>query len=146
MTEPTRRTPEDPRAFSELASVLDASAVLALLLGEPGAGSVADAIAGGAAISTVTYAEVGTVLASNGWDRDLLALVAGQTLVEPFSVADALAAAALTTATAGFGLSLGDRACLALAQRLRAPVLTAERSWANLDVEVEVIVIRPAEP
>jgi ribonuclease VapC len=146
MTEQTRRAPEDPRAIPELAAVLDASAVLALLLGEPGADSVADAIAGGVAISTVTHAEVGTVLARNGWDRDGLALVAGQTLVEPFSLADALTAAALITATAGFGLSLGDRACLALAQRLRAPALTAERAWANLYVEVEIVVIGNAEP
>jgi PIN domain nuclease of toxin-antitoxin system len=146
MTEQTRRAPEDPRAFSELGSVLDASAVLALLLGEPGAETVADAIAGGAAISTVTHAEVGTVLARNGGDRDVLALVAGQTLVEPFSLADARTAAALITATAGFGLSLGDRACLALAQRLRVPALTAERAWANLEIGVEIIVIRHAEP
>jgi PIN domain nuclease of toxin-antitoxin system len=146
MTEQTRRAPDDPRAISELAAVLDASAVLALLLGEPGADAVADAIAGGVAISSVTHAEVGTVLARNGWDRDGLALVAGQTLVEPFSLADALTAAALITATSGLGLSLGDRACLALAQRLRAPALTAERAWAKLDVEVEIIVIGNAEP
>jgi PIN domain nuclease of toxin-antitoxin system len=54
----------------------------------------------------------------------------------------ARAIAALRPLTRPLGLSLGDRACLALAQQLRRPALTAERSWARLDVGVEVRLIR----
>jgi PIN domain nuclease of toxin-antitoxin system len=62
--------------------------------------------------------------------------------VEPFTDADAMAAAALYPKATGKGLSLGDRACLALAQRLGAPALTAERVWAELDLDIDVQLIR----
>ena len=51
-------------------------------------------------------------------------------------------AAALYPKTAGKGLALGDRACLALAQRLGAPAVTAERAWDKLDIDVEIQLIR----
>ncbi len=139
--------PDDPGARpGEVHTVLDASAVLALLFDEPGAETVADMIADGAAMSTVTHAEVGTVLIRNGRNPNALALVAAQVLVEPFNVADAETAAALIAQGATLGLSLGDRACLALAKRLRAPALTAERVWAQLDADIEITLIRHAEP
>jgi ribonuclease VapC len=138
---------EDPGAApGEVRGVLDASAILAMLFGEPGADAVADAIADGAAMSTVTHAEVGTVLIRTGRDANALALVAGQVLVEPFSVADAETAAELIAEGARLGLSLGDRACLALARRLRAPALTAERVWVQLEASIEIILIRHREP
>jgi ribonuclease VapC len=138
---------EDPGAAAgEVRGVLDASAILAMLFGEPGADAVADAIADGAAMSTVTHAEVGTVLIRTGRDANALALVAGQVLVEPFSVADAETAAELIAEGARLGLSLGDRACLALAKRLRAPALTAERVWVQLEAGIEIILIRHREP
>jgi ribonuclease VapC len=146
MTELEADTPDDSGAQLDVRTVLDASAVLALLLGEPGAETVADAIADGAAMSSVTHAEVGTVLLRNGRDVNVLARVAEQVLVEPFSVADAHAAAALVVETAGFGLSLGDRACLALATRFHATALTADSTWVQLDVGITITLIRRAEP
>lgn len=146
MTEHETDAPGDPRSRRDVRAVLDASAILALLFGEPGAETVADAIADGAAMSTVTYAEVGTVLIRNGHDPSPLAQVAGQVSVELFTVADADTAAALIADGTQLGLSLGDRACLALAKRLNGPALTAERVWAQLDVGIEIIVIRHAEP
>jgi PIN domain nuclease of toxin-antitoxin system len=117
-----------------------------MLFDEPGAETVADMIADGAAMSTVTHAEVGTVLIRTGRDPNALALVAAQVLVEPFNVADAKTAAALIAQGPTLGLSLGDRACLALAKRLRAPALTAEREWAQLEAGIEITLIRHAEP
>lgn len=60
----------------------------------------------------------------------------------PFDTDLALRAALLRNSTRPYGLSLGDRACLALARREGLPVLTADRSWAKLDVGVEVVLIR----
>ena len=94
------------------ATAVDASALLALLFGEPGAELVADAIAGDAQISTVNLCEVATVLARRHQDpAQILAPVRAQLTVEPFTDADAMTAADLYPATADQGLSLGDRAC-----------------------------------
>ena len=57
-------------------------------------------------------------------------------------VAGALAAGFLRARTRQYGLSLGDRACLALAMRERAPVVTADRAWSKLDLGIDVQVIR----
>jgi PIN domain nuclease of toxin-antitoxin system len=146
MSEQEADQPEPPRRGPQVRSVLDASAILALLFGEPGAETVADAIADGAAMSTVTHAEVGTVLIRSGNDHSALAQVAGQVRVEPFTVTDANTAAALITAGQRLGLSLGDRACLALAKRLRVHALTAEQAWVQLDVDIEIALIRRAGP
>ncbi len=125
-------------------AAIDASALLALLFGEPGAETVAEAIAAGAAISTVNLAEVATVLVRHERDPgEILAPVREQAAVELFTDADALATAALYPQTAPKGLSLGDRACLALADRLTAPAVTAEHAWAELDLGVEIRLIRP---
>lgn len=146
MTEPEPDMPDDPRSRPEVVNVLDTSAVLALLLGEPGAEAVAEAIADGAAISTVTYAEVATVLIRNDLDLGSLAQVAAQVRVDRLTVADANTTAALIVQGGGLGLSLGDRACLALAIRLNARALTADAAWAKLDISVEVALIRTKRP
>lgn len=128
-------------------AAIDASALLALLFAEPGADVVADAIAGGAVTSAVNFSEVATVLVRHGRDPEaILGRVREQLAVEPFADADALAAAALYPKTAGKGLSLGDRACLALAQRLGVPALTAEHARAELDLDIAVRLIRPQAP
>ena len=104
-----------------------------------------DAIGGGARISTVNLAEVLSRAADRGADPDQLVseltearLLHGAIAVEPFTTEDAAAVARLRSETRGVGLSLGDRACLALAQRLNAAVLTADRAWSQVDVGVDV--------
>lgn len=127
-----------------MSTVLDASALLALLFAEPGAEAVADAIATGAAASAVSLGEVATVLVRNRRDAErILAPVREQIGVEPFTDNDALAVATLYPKTSRRGLSLGDRSCLALAQRFRAPALTAEHVWAELELDIEIRLIRP---
>jgi PIN domain nuclease of toxin-antitoxin system len=129
--------------------VLDASAMLAYLANEPGAEIVAQAIAGGASISTVNLAETLSTLATRGNDpasvaSDLTAsgLLDGAVTVEPFTAADAVDAARLRPLTREAGLSVGDRACLALARRRSAPALTADRAWDGVAVDVEIRPIR----
>ena len=127
-----------------MTAAIDASALLALLFAEPGAETVADVIATGAVTSAVNFSEVATVLVRHHRDPEtILGPVRGQVAVEPFTDADALAAAALYPKTASRGLSLGDRACLALAQRLGCPAVTADHAWSGLDLDVAVQQIRP---
>lgn len=131
------------------APVLDASALLAYLRDEPGADVVAEAIAGGAVMSTANLAEVLSRVAARGGDSvHLLAqmreqrLVDGAIDVEPLTSEDAAEIGRLRPLTKAAGLSLGDRACLALAARLGAPAFTADSDWESVDVGVEIRQIR----
>lgn len=129
--------------MSDPTTVLDASAVAALLFAEPGGVRVADAIADGAALSAVNLSEVGTLLLRRQQDPvSLVARLTSQVEVYSFDVTDAMAAAALSSLTRPAGLSLGDRACLALAQRLALPALTADTVWTTLELPVTVEGIR----
>jgi len=123
--------------------VLDASAVLVLLLDEPGAEVVAKILSDGV-LSAVNLAEVLSKLTDRGADVSRLAddLVAAGVLVEPMTVADAAHVAELRRIDQGRLLSLGDRCCLALGHRLAVPVLTADRAWSELDAGVEVRQVR----
>lgn len=126
-----------------MSSSIDASALLALLFAEPGADQVADVIADGAATSAVNLSEVATVLVRREQSVEpILGPLRQQLAVEPFTDEDALIAAALYPKTSSKGLSLGDRACLALAQRLGGPAITAEQSWADLKLDVKIQLIR----
>jgi ribonuclease VapC len=123
--------------------VLDASALLALLQQEPGAETVA-AVLHDASVSTVNWSEVLQKSLAQGIDTanmqtDFEAL--GVQFV-PFSSLHSELAAQLWPNTKAFGLSLGDRACIALALDLQAIALTADRVWANLNVGVKVQLIR----
>lgn len=127
-----------------MTAVADASALLALLFDEPGAQAVADVIADGTRVSSVNLAEVATVLTRNHRDVEkVLDPLRSQVEVEPFTYVDALAVAALYPRVSEKGLSLGDRACLALAQRLDATAVTAEHVWASLSLDIPVQLIRP---
>lgn len=129
--------------------VLDASALLAYLNEEPGADAVEAALAEGACIGAANWAEVLSKVAESGAQPEALieALEArgilGQALaVLPLLPEDGLAIARLRPATKALGLSLGDRACLALGLRLGLPILTTDRAWAKLALSVEVRVVR----
>ncbi len=124
-------------------AVLDASALLALLNDESGADAAARAVPHGL-LCAVNHSEVVAKLSEAGMpDSDIVAALGGLGLeVVPFDEALSLAAGLLRTVTAHLGLSLGDRACLALAQARGLPALTADRVWLDLDLEVEVRAIR----
>lgn len=130
-------------------SVLDASALLAYLGNEPGAERVQLALAGGAVIHHVNWAEVLTKRAERGDDPAALQArlvrsgLVGQLLrIDAGHPDDAVQVAALRAATRQAGLSLGDRFCLALGQRLGVRVLTADQSWAVLDLGAPVDLLR----
>jgi ribonuclease VapC len=132
-----------------LALVLDASALLAYLRDEPGAELVAEAIADGVVISAVNLAEVFSRSADRGADPAKIAaklaqsgLLGGAITVESFTTADAIDAARLRPLTRDAGLSLGDRACLALARRLGTSALTADTAWQGVAHDVELRPIR----
>lgn len=123
--------------------VVDASAVLCVLLGERGADTVAVRIKG-AWISSVNLTEVLTRLIDLGSTPDDLDAVVPQLdlIVVPFDAELGRAAADLRRMTRAAGLSLGDRACLALGDRLQATVLTGDRKWSSLDLGIDVEQIR----
>jgi ribonuclease VapC len=122
---------------------MDASAVLALIRSEPGS-TVVEAAIEGAAMSTVNWSEVGKRGVAHAVDLRALRARVGALGLElvPFSADDAEAAAELWPRTRAAGLSLGDRACIALARRLERPAMTADRSWLGLDLGIEVLSIR----
>ena len=123
--------------------VLDASAVLVLLLDEEGATAVAEVLGGGV-VSAVNLAEVLSKLDDRGVDASGLAdhLAAAGLRVEPLTERDAADVAELRRIDTGRVLSLADRCCLALGRRLSVPVITADRAWAGIDAGVEVRQIR----
>ena len=123
--------------------VLDASAVLALLDAETGADKVA-AVLMDSAIGTVNLAEVHTKLTERGQaGRQALAeLLSVAEEVVPFSEQHAAITGSLRASTMHLGLSLGDRACLALGIALGAEVYTAERVWAQLQLPCIIYLIR----
>lgn len=123
--------------------VLDASALLALLNAEPGAAVVEKAIPG-AVVSSVNLSEAVAKLAERGMPEGVIRVALGDIglRVVPFDEGLAYQTGMLRVSTRSAGLSLGDRACLALGRQLRLPVLTTDRAWASLDFGVEVRLIR----
>lgn len=113
--------------------VVDASAILAAILDEPGGDAVFDRLAE-AAVSTVNLAEVYTYAALNDLPTDAIDAFFEDTgvAVMPFDQAQAVAAGKLAALTRKAGLSLGDRSCLALAASCDAEVLTADRPWMRI--------------
>jgi ribonuclease VapC len=123
--------------------VLDSSALLAFIHGEPG-GEMVAGVVGDALMSSVNLAEVVTKLVERTGSLEAARAVLGMATVDvvDFDTPQAEQAGALVAHTRSRGLSLGDRACLTLAAREAAPVLTADRIWATLKLDVEVRLIR----
>ena len=124
-------------------AVLDSSAILAVLHSEPGAEAIAP-ILPDSLVSVANEAEVITVLIRNGRPAEEaleLVLGLGYQLVE-LDIATARRAGTLWRDVKPRGLSLGDRCCLALAEREGLPVLTVDQRWAELSLDVEIRLFR----
>ena len=124
--------------------VLDSSVLLALLNHEPGADTLTPELLNDATSSTVNLAEVQTKLVNEGfapdeaWENTLSPIRDAM----PFTEEQAKIAGSLVAQTRSLGLSMGDRACLALGIVLKAPIYTADRSWKALKLGVRIHVIR----
>jgi len=123
--------------------VLDASALMAVLREEPGAAAV-EAVLDEASISAINLSEVQAKLVERGTPAESAwsSLIDLDLNVVDFDAAQARIAADLRVPTRARGLSLADRACLALAQLRGLPAMTADRAWSGLEVGIEVRTIR----
>jgi PIN domain nuclease of toxin-antitoxin system len=121
--------------------ILDASALLAFLLAEPGKDRVAEALIDGAVMTTVNFAEVMTKYVLRGAKQSAATLLERIPLTL-ISVDEDLASrsALMADLTRSAGLSMGDRICLALGQRTGQTVLTADRSWLDVAASVGAVV------
>ncbi len=124
--------------------VLDASAVLAVIHQEPGYDKLTAPLLAQAVASTVNLAEVQSKLVSRGWSPHEAWEDATSPVREavPFDAEQARIAGDLIADTRPLGLSLGDRACLALAIALEAPVYTCQSAWKKLRWKIPIHVMR----
>jgi len=123
--------------------VHDASSLLAVAFREPGADRARAALRG-SFVSSVNWSEVMQKVAARSGDTSHLRQLFGGLGVGivPFSAEHAERAAALYPNTKAYGLSLGDRACLALGLMTSREVYTAESIWANVALELKITAIR----
>ncbi len=123
--------------------VLDASAVLALINQETGY-KVVEKVISQAMISTVNLAEVIAVLVDIGMTNKEAETITYGLINEvvPFDHDQSIVTGILRKNTKQYGLSLGDRACLALAKIHSLPVLTADKVWSKLEIGIEVNLLR----
>ena len=123
--------------------VLDSSAILAVVFSEPGSDAILPLLQGGL-LSSVNLAEVHTRLLLRGASPDFAwrRILDLGCVICYFDDLQARHAAELIGQTRSFGLSLGDRACLALALHHKATAYTTDAAWKNLDLEIDVRVIR----
>jgi ribonuclease VapC len=124
-------------------TVMDSSAVLARLHGEPGANLVTTALAG-SCISAINFAEVVSKLIGRGVPEAEAAKVARRLGIEFVNVDEdqAVSAGTIHAATRAAGISMADAFCLALAKQRGSPALTSDKAWKSLDLGVEVTLIR----
>lgn len=130
-------------------TVLDASAMLAYLFNENGANLVEAALNDSTCIGAINWAEVLSKVEDKGHSSaSLTKTLKTQGLLDnsldilDTTEEDALLIAQLRSQTKVLGLSLGDRACLALGLRLKVPILTADSAWGNLSLNVSIQMIR----
>ena len=123
--------------------ILDASALLAYLHKETGWEVVQRALAD-TCIGTVNWSEVAQKISQKGMDVEVIRGLLEElgVTIEPFSVEQAEFAARLWEKSRPYGLSLADRACLALAMQRELPVITADRAWSELELNIEIQLIR----
>lgn len=123
--------------------VLDASAVLAVMRDESGGNRVTEAMPA-VVIAAVNHSEVLAKLIDYGMTPQgaVEELDRMKLYVRPFDLELSELAGRLRGPTARFGLSLGDRACLALASSLNCPAMTTDRIWDELDIGVEIRLLR----
>lgn len=123
--------------------VFDSSALLAIVFEESGAEAAMQRLSGGI-VSAVNASEVIARLVDFGTSGEDArnALLNFGLDIRPFDTPLAVAAGQLRAATREKGLSLGDRACVALAVREQIGIVTADRAWATLGLDVEVELIR----
>ncbi|MFJ5932249.1 type II toxin-antitoxin system VapC family toxin [Sphingomonas sp. TX0543] len=128
---------------SERLYVLDASALLCVMFGEPGAERVEERLTR-ALVSAVNYHEVFAKLVDRGVDAEEAKTMLGDLDIDIIEVdrEQADLGGALRAHTRKAGLSLGDRTCLALAQSKGAVAVTTDHAWRELDVDIEVEVVR----
>lgn len=132
-------------------TVLDASAIIAFLQGEPGAEIVGQALhAQLCVVSAANQAEVIAKALDRGAEPDAIKMILSDLAyrVVDISVGDGEQAGWMRGQTRSIDLSLGDRLCLALAQRLKARVLTADRAWLGVSqtLGLDICCIRPPAP
>lgn len=123
--------------------VHDASSLLAVAFREPG-GEVARAALRGSLVSSINWSEVIQKVQARGKDTKQLAQLyigLGVTIV-PFGLETAERTASLYSETRAYGLSLGDRACLALGLETSREVYTADTRWTEISLEIKVTAIR----
>jgi ribonuclease VapC len=123
--------------------VLDASALLALVNSEAGAAAVGDLL-DDSVINAVNLSEAAATLCERGVPAEGTRHILGTLRLTVVALDEALAyrVAELRRLTKKQGLSLGDRACLATAERLSARAVTADRMWTKLRLDIEVLLIR----
>lgn len=124
--------------------VLDASALLAVLNNESGSEMVEKSIREGAVIGAVNMSEVIAKLNEIGIPDQEIIKLSNNIGIEVIRFDHNLAytSGLLRIKTKQYGLSLGDRACLALAKKLGLPCLTADKIWERLDLPIEIQLIR----
>lgn len=123
--------------------VFDASALLVLLNQEPG-WELAEQYLPGAILSTVNFSEVIAILLGLGLSDTQAEHLVGELIAEiiPFDIEQSIIAANFRKISKSYGLSLGDRACFALAEVKKLPVLTADKIWSKVNAKVEVVLVR----
>jgi ribonuclease VapC len=127
--------------------VMDSSAILAILRGEPGCDYVQELLQSEeCAISSVNMAEVGSKLIDYGLPPEELPRIARQIQIDiiDFNTDQSIQSAQIRKITRSTGLSLGDRACVALAQLMQGCVVTSDRAWLDIAeiTQIKVLMIR----